>query len=170
MMGGEESYPGLAPSWRFGFIVLSAVITALFAVAAVLLEFSRQATMAMSYIYPDPFVFFASVIMLVQGFLVGGWLGMLIVLGCTHPKHRPYQWRWVLHGFIVVGFMVNIALRFASLMSYSKVPPIHIPSYLLSLLNDLLMASIMNIIMVFFFAGMSIAVWFMWLRPLKIEE
>jgi len=166
-MGNEEGkgrYPGLIPCWRIGYVVLSAAITAIFAATAVLLEVSRQTALTSGYGGDSlPFVFLALILLLVQGFVVGVWLTMTVIFGCTHPVHGRCHWRWPILGLTVTGFMSNTIFQFTSLLCHFRVPPAYfnLPAFL----SELLAVSIMNLVMAVLFVAVSLLVWFAWLKP-----
>jgi len=53
--------------------------------------------------------------------------------------------------------------QFTNMMGHFRVLPIYF--YLLGFLNELILVSITNLIMAFFFAAMSAVMWFKWLKP-----
>ncbi len=160
----NELYPGTLRLWRIGYIVLSAAIVSIFIAMTVLLEITRQITLIIDWGYSSPFCFSVLILFLIQGFLVGMWLSIQIIFGCTHPIHKPHYWRWILLGIYIVGFMTITIFQFAIMWGFFRVPPIYFD--LLGFLIYLIMVSINNVIMAFLFAAMSAVMWFKWLKPL----
>ncbi len=160
----KEPYPGTLRFWRIGYLVLSAAIVAIFITMTMLLEITRQITVLIDWGYASPFWFSVFILLLIQGFLVGMWLSIQIIFGCTHPVHKPHYWRWLLLGIYVIGFMTITMFQFASMLGYFRVLPIYFD--LLGFLNELIMVIILNLIMAFFFTTMSAVMWFKWLKPL----
>ncbi|MFX1540538.1 MAG: hypothetical protein ACFFBX_07185 [Promethearchaeota archaeon] len=160
----NELYPGTLRLWRIGYIVLSAAIVSIFIAMTVLLEITRQITLIIDWGYASPFCFSVLILFLIQGFLVGMWLSIQIIFGCTHPIHKPHYWRWILLGIYIVGFMTITIFQFAIMWGFFRVPPIYFD--LLGFLIYLIMVSINNVIMAFLFAAMSAVMWFKWLKPL----
>ncbi|MFW9985326.1 MAG: hypothetical protein ACFFDJ_02045 [Candidatus Odinarchaeota archaeon] len=160
----NELYPGTLRLWRIGYIVLSAAIVSIFIAMTVLLEITRQIALIIDWGYASPFCFSVLILFLIQGFLVGMWLSIQIIFGCTHPIHKPHYWRWILLGIYIVGFMTITIFQFAIMWGFFRVPPIYFD--LLGFLIYLIMVSINNVIMAFLFAAMSAVMWFKWLKPL----
>jgi hypothetical protein len=91
----KEPYLGTLRFWRIGYLVLSIAIVAIFIAMTVLLEITRQITLIVDLGYASPFWFSVFILLVIQGFLVGMWLSIQIIFGCTHPINKPYYWRWV---------------------------------------------------------------------------
>ncbi len=159
----KEPYPGLVRVWRIGYVVLSTAIVAIFISIVVLLEITRQLALVIHYSYASPFLFSVLILLFIQGVLVGMWLSIQVIFGSTHPTHKPHYWRWVLLGFTVMWFMTMTIFQFTNMMGHFRVLPIYF--YLLGFLNELILVSITNLIMAFFFAAMSAVMWFKWLKP-----
>lgn len=163
----KELYPGLVRVWRIGYVVLSIAIVAIFISIVVLLEITRQLALVVHYSFASPFLFSVLILLFIQGVLVGMWLSMQVIFGCTHPTHKPYYWRWVLLGFTVMWFMTLTIFQFTNMMGYFRVLPVYFP--LLVFLNELILVNITSLIMVFYFAAMSVVMWVKWLKPLTRE-
>ncbi|MFX1576710.1 MAG: hypothetical protein ACFFCF_06015 [Promethearchaeota archaeon] len=159
-----ELYPGFNRVWRVGFIILTIAIISLFVSQLVLFELVRQAMLQSVWWLASPNSFFNFILIVSITVLIGAWYSMIVVFGCTHPKHPKYG-EWVTNGLLVATF---VSLCWGEFIQYfhwaNLMPP---PDW--GILNILVANSIIFTIIGFFIAIQSIVVWWKWLNPRPLK-
>lgn len=158
------SYPGFDRVWRVGFIILTIAIISLFVSQLILFELVRQALLKSVWWLASPNLFINFILIMAITVLIGAWYSMIVVFGCTHPKHPKYG-EWVTSGLLNATFVSACWGEFIQYFHWVNFTTP--PNY--QVLNILVTNSIIFVIIGFFIAIQSIVVWWKWLNPVPMK-
>lgn len=152
-------------SRRTQFFISSVVIISLFLSTVVFAALAWLAALQLNWGLSSTFWFFGLIPLFIGAFLVGGWLSMLVIIGSTHPVHKPHHWRWINFGLFTM-LLITITVWNWAFMGrlYNREPDyLFLNSYQLPVLI------VYNFIVTLFIAAASATIWYKWLKPITKE-